>query len=41
MYLEKFAKNLRSILKEEGINQSTLALAIGVNKTAVSYWINA
>ena len=41
MYLEKFAKNLKIIMSDKNMNQTQLAKAMGVNKTAVFYWVNA
>ena len=36
-----FANNLREILNEKGISQQQLADAVGVSKSAVSFWLSA
>lgn len=35
---EAFAKNLKGIMKERGLNQNELALALNVPKSTVSAW---
>lgn len=35
-----FAENLKGIMKEKGIEQKTLAQAIGVSDASVSFWLS-